>query len=73
MKESSIKAFDSLHLASAETKADILIKALGPVGAARFFEEFDNGGSGDYTKEKYEQPDFTIDDILSMHSCSGND
>lgn len=52
---------------------EALIKALGPVGAARFFEEFDNGGSGDYTKEKYEQPDFTIDDILSMHSCSGND
>ncbi len=45
---------------------EALIKALGPYGAARFFEEFDNGGSGDYTKEKYEQPDFTVDDIMNM-------
>jgi hypothetical protein len=29
-------------------------------------EEFDNGGNGDYTKEKYEQPDYTIQEILSM-------
>ncbi|MCM1189457.1 MAG: hypothetical protein NC541_09190 [bacterium] len=36
---------------------EALVKALGPVGMARYLEEYDNGGQGDYTKEKYEQPD----------------
>ncbi len=45
---------------------EALVKALGPIGMARYLEEFDNGGIGDYTKEKYEQPDYTIQDILSM-------
>ncbi len=44
---------------------EALIKALGPVGMARFMEEYDNGGSGDYTAEKYQQPDLTIDDIIN--------
>ena len=31
-----------------------------------FFEQFDNGGSGDYTKEKYKQEDeqMTKEDML---------
>lgn len=33
-----------------------LAEALGPVGFARFIQQYDNG-SGDYTKEKYESPD----------------
>ena len=41
-------------------------KALGPVGMARYLEEYDNGGQGDYTKEKYEQRDYSIEDILAM-------
>lgn len=45
---------------------EALIKALGPLGMARFLEEYDNGGMGDYTKEKYEQPDYSIEDILNM-------
>lgn len=45
---------------------EALIKALGPIGMARFLEEFDNGGCGDYTKEKYEQPNLSVDDILDM-------
>ena len=45
---------------------EALTKALGPIGMARYLEEFDNGGIGDYTKEKYEQPDYTIQEILSM-------
>ena len=45
---------------------EALIKALGPVGMARYLEEYDNGGKGDYTKEKYEQPDYSIEDILNM-------
>lgn len=27
-------------------------------------EEYDNGGTGDYTIEKNEQPEWSIDDIL---------
>lgn len=42
---------------------EALAKALGPIGMARYLEEFDNGGVGDYTKEKYEQPDYTIQEI----------
>lgn len=33
-----------------------LADALGPVGFVRFLQQYDNG-SGDYTKEKYEEPD----------------
>ena len=29
-------------------------------------EEFDKGGTGDYTKEKYEQPDYTMQEILVL-------
>ncbi len=42
------------------------MKALGHVGMARYFEGYDKGGLGDYTKEKYEEPDYSIDEILSM-------
>lgn len=44
---------------------EALLKALGPIGMARYLEEYDNGGTGDYTKEKYEQPDLSIDEILN--------
>ena len=43
-----------------------LLKALGPIGMAKYLEEFDNGGTGDYTKEKYDQPDYSIEEILAM-------
>ena len=45
---------------------EALVKALGPLGMARYLEEYDNGGSDDYTKEKYEQPEYSIDDIVKM-------
>lgn len=45
---------------------EALIKALGPIGMARCLEEFDDGGSGDYTKEKYEQQDYSIQEIIAM-------
>ncbi len=45
---------------------EALVKALGPLGMARYLEEYDNGGTGDYTKEKYEQPEYSIEDILNM-------
>lgn len=45
---------------------EALIKALGPVGMARYLEEYDDGGVGDYTKEKYEQSELSIDDIVDL-------
>ncbi len=42
--------------------------ALGVTGTIKFLEQFDNGGSGDYTKEKYEHEDveLSIDEIVRM-------
>ncbi len=40
----------------------ILIEALGPVGYTRFIQQFENG-YGDYTKEKYEQPDLSFEEL----------
>lgn len=48
------------------TGTEALLKALGPIGMARYLEEFDSGGTGDYTKDKYEQPDYTIQEILAL-------
>lgn len=45
---------------------EALLKTLGPIGMARYLEEYDDGGSGDYTKEKYQQPDYSIEEILNM-------
>lgn len=45
---------------------EALTKALGPIGMAKYLEEYDNGGQEDYTKEKYEEPDYSIDEILNM-------
>ena len=45
---------------------EALLKALGHIGMAKYLEEYDNGGTGDYTKEKYKQPDYSIQEILDM-------
>ena len=42
-----------------------LKEALGPVGMVRFIQQYENG-YGDYTKEKYQQPDITVDEVDSM-------
>lgn len=47
-------------------ETEILLKALGPIGMAEYLEEYDNGGTGDYTREKYEQPNYSIQEILDM-------
>ncbi len=60
----TISLVRSSEIRRAGTEA--LIKALGPIGMARYLEEYDDGGTGDYTKEKYEQPDLSIDDIMGM-------
>lgn len=44
---------------------DALREALGPVGMAKFMQQFEPG-TGDYTKEKYEQPDLTLDEIDTL-------
>jgi hypothetical protein len=39
--------------------------ALGPVGMVKFIQQYENG-YGDYTKEKYEQPDLAIEEIDNL-------
>ena len=58
-----MKVVKSCEVRKSGTQA--LRKTLGPVGMARYLEEYDNGGRGDYTKEKYEQPDFSNEEILA--------
>ena len=44
----------------------VLKDNLGVLNNIKFLEQFDNGGEGDYTKEKYNEPDrdLTVDEIL---------
>ena len=39
-----------------------LQEALGPVGMVKFMQQYDMG-YGDYTKEKQEQPDMSLEEI----------
>lgn len=41
-----------------------LTEALGPVGYALFMQQM-GACSGDYTKEKYEQPEMTLEEIMA--------
>lgn len=43
---------------------EVLLRELGPVGMIRYLEQYDNGGTGDYTKEKYSMSEMTIDQIM---------
>lgn len=60
----------AIHLAKGSdirrTGTEALIKALGPIGMAKYLEEYDNGGTGDFTKEKYGFQEYSIKDILNM-------
>jgi hypothetical protein len=42
-----------------------LREALGPVGMVRFIQQYENG-VGDYTKEKYLQPDLAVEKIDTL-------
>jgi hypothetical protein len=43
---------------------DALVKALGPVGMARFLQQFDSG-HGDYTAQRYAIPgNPTVDELM---------
>jgi hypothetical protein len=39
-----------------------LKEVLGPVGMVRFMQQYENG-YGDYTKEKYQQPDLSVEEV----------
>lgn len=54
--------FDTIQTKGTEA----LLRELGPVGMVRYLEQYDNGGSGDYTKEKYDIPEMTIEQIVTM-------
>ena len=43
---------------------EALVKELGPVGAVRYWEYNDGGGHGDYTEEKYNNVQPSINDIV---------
>lgn len=43
----------------------VLKDALGNVGAVRFLQQYDLG-YGDYTKEKKNEPDLSLDEIDAM-------
>lgn len=45
-----------------EAGIQVLKETLGPVGMARFIQQYDSG-NGDYTKEKQEDADVSIDEI----------
>ncbi len=39
-----------------------LTDALGPLGMVRFMQQFEDG-HGDFTKEKYDRPDVTFEEV----------
>ncbi|MDR2049765.1 MAG: hypothetical protein LBP69_09960 [Treponema sp.] len=45
-----------------KTGLQALREALGPVGMVRFIQQYENG-YGDYTREKYQQPNLTVEEI----------
>lgn len=49
-----------IEIRNAGVKA--LQEALGPVGMVKFMQQYDTG-YGDYTKEKQEQPNISLDEI----------
>lgn len=48
---------------------EALLKALGPIGMAQYLEFYDDGGHGDYTKEKYEEPDITMEEFKRLRDA----
>ena len=58
MMDVNINSPTAVRLAGMEA----LVGALGPVGFARFFQQIEEG-YGDYTKEKYQQPDIPLKEL----------
>lgn len=45
-----------------------LRNVLGPVGTVRFIQQYDTG-YGDYTKEKQEEADISLEEIDTLLKC----
>lgn len=58
---------DPLEIRAIGMKA--LQDALGPVGLVRFIQQFDSG-NGDYTKEKQNAQDLSLDEIEALLKSS---
>ena len=43
----------------------VLKEALGPVGMARFLQQYDSG-HGDYTRERWEEPDLSLEELDAL-------
>ncbi|MBD5501464.1 MAG: hypothetical protein HDR10_09750 [Lachnospiraceae bacterium] len=56
----NVNLSNPIEIRNAGIKA--LQEALGPVGMVKFMQQYDVG-YGDYTKEKQEQPDISLDEI----------
>jgi len=48
-----------------KTGLQALREALGPIGMVRFIQQFASG-HGDYTQEKYQQPDSTVEEAVGF-------
>ncbi|MDR3325527.1 MAG: hypothetical protein LBS82_06055 [Spirochaetaceae bacterium] len=60
MSEVTVNLNSLLEIRQAGLKA--LQNALGPVGMIKFIQQYENG-VGDYTKEKYNHPDISLEEI----------
>jgi hypothetical protein len=59
-----ISRYKNVGVLSNEVKErglEALKSALGPAGAARFIQQYENG-CGNYTKEKYQRTDLTLEE-----------
>jgi hypothetical protein len=59
----AIDVNDLIEIREAGLRA--LGEALGPAGMVRFMQQYENG-YGDYTKEKQQQPDWTVEEIDAL-------
>ena len=48
-----------------------LKEVLGPVDMARFLQQYDSG-HGDYTKEKWEEPDLSMEELDVLLKTENN-
>jgi hypothetical protein len=60
MSEATINLNSLFEIRQAGLKA--LQNALGPIGMIKFIQQYENG-VGDYTKEKYNHPDLSLEEI----------
>jgi hypothetical protein len=60
MSEAVVNLNSLFEIRQAGLKA--LQNALGPIGMIKFIQQYENG-VGDYTKEKYNHPDISLEEI----------